>query len=85
MKRILVGAAAAMLMSAPVLACPQFPHHANMDKAAQDLCAAHKSMHEAIEANRAQLGGHGEKAEAAMKQAMEQIELAAKFANEHHK
>ncbi|HUJ25063.1 MAG TPA: hypothetical protein VLW85_03530 [Myxococcales bacterium] len=76
---------AALLIGTPVFACPQFPHHPNMEKAAQDLCAAHKAMHEAIEANRKDLGGHGEQAEKAMHAAMEQIEQAAKFANEHHK
>ena len=85
MKRILMGVAAAMLASAPVLACPEFPHHPNMAKAASDLCAAHKAMHEAIEANKKDLGGHGEMAEKAMHNAMEQLEAAAKFANEHHK
>jgi hypothetical protein len=85
MKRMIVGAAAAMLMSAPVLACPEFPHHPNMHNAAADLCKAQKAMHEAIEANKKELGGHGEAAEKAMHEAMEQIEQAAKFANEHHK
>ena len=84
MKRMILGAAAAMFISVPVLACPEFPHHPNMHKAAADLCAAHKAMHEAIEANRKDLGGHGEAAEKAMHAAMEQIEQAAKFANEHH-
>ena len=52
---------------------------------AQDLCAAQKAMHEAIEANKKELGGHGEAAQKAMHNAMEQIEEAAKFANAEHK
>ena len=84
MKNVILGAAAAMFLSAPVLACPEFPHHANMHKAAADLCAAHKAMQEAIEANKKELGGHGEAAQKAMHEAMQQLEQAAKFANEHH-
>lgn len=81
MKKLML--VAAMLIGTPVLACPEFPRHPNMHKAAADLCAAQKAMHEAIEANKKELGGHAVAAEKAMHEAMEEIEQAAKYANEH--
>ena len=81
MKGIVTGFVAAVLLSSPLWACPEFPRHANLHKAAQDLCAAHKAVHDAIEANKAELGGHGEQAQKLLNEAMGQLEQAAAFAN----
>lgn len=81
MKGFILGSVAALLLSSPVWACPEFPKHPNMHKAAQDLCAAHKAVNEAIEANKGELGGHAIQAQKLLNQAMGQLEEAAAFAN----
>jgi len=85
MKAIVTGFAAALLLSSSVWACPEFPRHPNMHKAAADLCAAHQAINAAIEANKAELGGHAMEAQKLLNQAMGQLEQAAKFANEKKK
>ena len=78
-------AAVALLLSSPARAgCPEFPKHANMHKAAADLCAAHAAVVAAVEANQADLGGHAAESLKHMQQAMVELEKAAKFANEKH-
>ena len=81
MKRMILGTVAALLVSAPVWACPEFPRHPNMHKAAQDLCAAHQAVNQAIEANKAELGGHAAEAQKLLNQAMQELKQAAEFAN----
>jgi hypothetical protein len=86
MKRIVFASVAAFLLSSPVFAagkCPEFPKHANMHAAAQDLCAAAEKTFDAIKANKEQLGGHGEQAEKSIREAIMHLEQAAKYANEH--
>ena len=83
MKTLILGTVAAVLLSTPVWAakCPEFPRHANMHKAAADLCAAEAAVTAAVEANKAELGGHAMKAQEHLKQAMHELEEAAAFAN----
>jgi len=81
MKRVIISTISALLLSTPVWACPEFPRHPNMHKAAADLCAAHRAINEAIEANKAELGGHAVQAQKLLSEAMGQLEQAAAFAN----
>ncbi len=81
MKGIVLSVAAGLLLSTPVLACPQFPKHKNMHDAAQDFCAAAEKIKAAQKANKDELGGHAEAALKHLEQAMHELEEAAVFAN----
>jgi hypothetical protein len=81
----LLGTIAALLIGIAARAepaCPSLPRHPNMDKAAKDLCAAEAAITAAATANKHELGGHAEKALAALRKALEELREAAAFANQ---
>ena len=81
MKGIVLSVAAGLLLSTPVLACPQFPKHPNMHAAAQDFCAAAEKIRAAQKANKDELGGHAEAALKHVEAAEKELAEAAAFAN----
>jgi hypothetical protein len=58
--------------------------HPNLAEAQHQIAAAYEKIDAAQQANKDELGGHGEKAKELLSQASRELKAAAEYANQHH-
>ena len=83
MKKLLVAAVTASALTLGSIALAQLEGHPHLRAARGHIAAAMAELQAANDGKK-QFGGHRERAEELLKQAQQEIEGAAAFANSHH-